>query len=232
MVSKIVKYKFNKGIIFVFECLEYDFLKECNTPNLSDLNPHPALSYGATTTAAVPALLHGFLPICTIDKCWHRDLNWQDPFFLSHRKREGTLLLYVNNGWAFESILHFVDEEFKQKLLKWHDEHEKCPTRFIVSDFIKRVKNIDKYFCYIHAIESHPPFYTPNTINWSDEMRKEYKDELRIKAIEFIDEQLGRIMDEVDYDILIVTSDHALVHDWREVDEKMNPYNVFIAIDK
>lgn len=227
-----IGYKPGRNIMFVFECLEYEFLKECNTPNLDSLNPHPALSYGATTTASVPALLHGFLPVCTIDGCWHRDIAWQNPFFLENRRREGKLLLYINNGWAFESTLHFVDKELKLKLLKWHNEHEKCPTRLMVSDFIEKAKQYDRYFCYIHGIESHPPFYTPDTVNWSIEERKKHREELRVKAVEFLDKQLGRIMDEVDYDMLIVTSDHALGHDWREaVKGNVNPYKVFIAVD-
>lgn len=51
-------------VLVAVECLEYDFLKECNTPNIDRLGPHPAITMGGCTRASVPALLGGILPRC------------------------------------------------------------------------------------------------------------------------------------------------------------------------
>jgi len=186
-----------KVIVVVIECLEYSFLEECNTPNIDELRPHPAVSYGCTTRAAVPAILGGFLPEC-IYKCDYHTFKWQNPFFLTDLKRKTNLLLYINNGWAFELLANFMPEWLRKKNLDWHDRHADLPTKEMIDDFLSR--SLDSYFAYFHVMETHPPFYTPS----GSHDRKE--------AVEWVDTQIGRLV-ELDYDCLVVCSDHALEHD-------------------
>lgn len=212
-------------ILVAVECLEYDFLKECNTPNIDSLNPHPAMSYGSTTRAAVPAILGGLIPEC-ICRCEEHKLKWVNPFFLTDLKRKTNLLLYINNGWVFELLTPFMPPWLRQKNLEWHQRHNYCPTEEMIDDFISR--NLNNYFAYFHVIETHPPFYVPATKGKSVGEVNKYKtyNERRKEAVEWVDSQIGRLM-ELDYDAMVICADHALDHSF--ADDR--GFRSFIACD-
>jgi len=168
---------------------------------MAKLNPHPAMSYGSTTRAAVPAILGGLLPECVYNCDYHR-LKWANPFFLTDLRRKTNLLLYINNGWVFELLAPFMPSWLRKKNLDWHDRHSDLPTEEMIDDFMSL--DLGNYFAYFHVIETHPPFYVPATKGKS-------VDERRREAVEWVDTQIGRLM-ELDYDCLVVCSDHALEH--------------------
>jgi len=225
-------------VLVAVECLEYDFLKECNTPNIDKLNPHPAVSMGGTTRAAVAAILGGILPKCVVHEveidrsyiekgigltderrrtaCEEHKFNWTNPFFLTRLKEKTNLLLYICNGWALEYLLPFMPDWLKDLNMRMHDRHSDLPTEHYINDFLSRVKNgMNNYFVYIHVQETHPPFYIPETRGKSVDEVKSYltPQERRKRAVEWVDSQIGRIIEEVDYDCLVVCGDHALEHD-------------------
>ena len=115
-----------RTILVAIECCEYEWLKKVNTPNIDslELGPHPAYSFGATTRAAVPALLGGFLPKCTINDCAHNKVRWTNPFFLTSLKKITNLYLGVPNGWALEYLLPFMNDDLRKKNLMWESHKE------------------------------------------------------------------------------------------------------------
>jgi len=219
--------KLRNRIIICLECIDYAYLKECHTPNIDSLNPHPAISYGAITRAAVPAILGGLLPVCTIDGCYHREQikNWSNPFFLTHYKEKGHLFLYVPNGWVYEYIRHFMTPEFKKKWWFWHNNHHLQPTKLMVEDFLEQLPKLEKpYLAYFHCMETHPPFYPPGPVKELPAGSPEWW-ERRKKAVEFVDQAIKPLL-EIDCDDLIIIADHNI-----GFGKPLNPnyFNVFIA---
>jgi len=209
-----------KVIFYVLECMDYEFLQECNTPTIDSLNPHPAYSYGCTTVASVPALLTGYTPICKIaPSCPHNTIPKKylkrSPFFINNFKEK---YLYIPNGWVWWLLKPYLSN-LMPKLKKWH---ERFNTREMIEDFKRRPKG-ENYLAYFHVMETHPPFL---------EGLKQVKSgspewlERRIKALELADRNLKLLLEE-DYDLLIVTADHNLWHDITHP----KGFEVFIAID-
>jgi len=214
-----------KRIIVCLECTSYEILKKCNTPNIDSLNPHPAKSLGAMTRASVPWLLGGFLPHCEIPGCPHnKGLRWSRPFYLTEWKEKSNVFLYVPNGWVLEFLTPFMTEEFRRKILYWHDRHAEQPTGQMVQDFLQiepKLKN--GYLAYFHCMETHPPYYPPGLPVQQnlphDEMMKRRK-----LAIEYVDRAIAPLL-KLDVDDLVITSDHNLAHgDWNE-----DWFSVFLA---
>jgi len=204
-------------LIICMECLSYDFLDKCRTPNIKSLNPHPATAYGTVTRASVPALLGGLLPVCRIESCEHRRIakEWHDPFLLSKYKRKGHLLLYIPNGWIYELIRPFIDLQFREKLLKWSNHLDELPTKEMIKDFLGMLPELEKpYFAYFQCMETHPPFFSPE--GSGD----------RKRAVEYIDEVIEPLL-ELDCEI-VVTSDHDF-HTYGSMDNEGKHLEVFIA---
>lgn len=197
-------------IIICLECINYDYLKQCHTPNIDSLDPHPAISYGAITRAAVPAILGGLLPYCKLEcKRWQVIRKWSNPFFLTHYHREGELLLYVPNGWVIEYLRHFMTNEFYQKWKYWHDHHEEQPTGMMVEDFLQRLDSIKRpYLAYFHCMETHPPFYPPGPFKEEKPGSPEWWDRRR-RAVEYVDKAIAPLL-KVNCDDLVIIADHNI----------------------
>jgi len=205
-------------IFYVLECMDYNYLKECNTPNIDSLNPHPAISFGATTVASVPALLTGYIPMCKMsESCPHNALLQKylkrSPFFINNFKER---FLYIPNGWVWWFLKpHLLN--VMPYLKVWHKHFN---TRRMIEHF-KRLPKGKSYLAYFHVMETHPPFLEgaeqihPNSEVWWSR---------RKRAVELADLNLKLLLDE-DYDLLVVTADHNVEHD---VPSEL-AYEVFIA---
>jgi len=209
-----------KVVFYVLECMDYEYLMSCNAPVIKSLKPHPAYSYGATTAAAVHALLTGYTPTCAASpQCPHtqrpRKMIPPEPFFLKKFKQ---LFLYIPNGWVFQFVQPYM-KNLMPRLLEWHKVFN---TKAMVEDFISRSKS-DDYFAYFQVMETHPPFLEglkevkPSSPEW---------DARRRKAVEIADKCLELLL-SVDYDLLVVCADHNIRHDFAHPDG----YKVFIATD-
>lgn len=213
-------------IIICLECLDYEYLKQCNTPNIDSLTPHPALSYGATTRASVPAILGGMLPICKIQGCPHVEQakKMVDALLLTKYYTKGHLFLYVPNGWVYELLKAYMTPEFREKWWFWHNHHHLQPTKLMIEDFLQRLPKLKKpYFAYFHCMETHPPFYPPGEVKYYPAGSAEWW-RRRKKAVEYVDKIIKPLL-EVDCDDLVVTADHNIRHDVPHPDG----LNVFIA---
>lgn len=197
-----------KKIMVAIECCSYDFLQSVHTPNIDSLDPHPAITRGNTTRAAVPALLGGFLPECKVENCYHKKLasEWTYPWFLTEHKEANCLYLYCPNGWVLELITPFMQPELKRKVMEWNSRIEHVrELEEMIADFLKIEPSLNRYFTYFHVMETHPPFYPP-TDTPKDE---EHDDQRQREALEYVDEALKPLI-ELDVDDLIVTADHGL----------------------
>jgi len=197
-----------KVVFYVLECLDFQYLQTCRTPNIDYLNPHPALSFGATTSAAIPALLTGYLPTCTVDaNCPHNtipeELLPRDPYFLKKHFKEN-VYLYIPNGWVW-GLIGSLLKPMMPKLKKWWESFN---TAEMVDDFIKLHKG-GNFFAYFHVMETHPPFLEgrKKVEFGSEEWLKRRK-----KGVELADESLKPLLG-LDLDLLVVCSDHNLRHD-------------------
>lgn len=211
-----------KVIYYVFECLDLEFLEQCNTPNIDSLDPHPAISPARMTRSSVPMLLGGFLPECKKEDCYHNKFRMMTPFFLSRLKESANLYLYIPNGWILEFLSSYLRENIRKEVIHWHKLHN---TREMVDNFISH--NEDDYFVYFHVMETHPPYYYPperTVLNLGQNESKERQTEHRIRSIEHADEILGDVI-KLNPDLLVVTSDHNLTQGrWSPKD-----FDVFLA---
>ena len=193
----------DKTIFIVIECVDFDYLSSIRPKNIMSLEPHPARSFGATSRASIAAILGGFIPSCRYPNCYHHQIHFQDPFFLTNLKRDRFLYLAVPNGWALELLRPYIHDDLWSKLIRLHNKHSPYTTRELIEDFLKIEKDLDKYFAYFHVMETHEPFYCPDNIVEYDERRK--------AALLWIDEVIEPLL-ELDAFTLIM-SDHNLEHD-------------------
>lgn len=175
-----------------------------------ELGPHPAYSFGATTRAAVAALLGGFLPRCTVKDCEHNKVSWTNPFFLTNMRKRTNLYLAIPNGWALELLTSFMSENLRRKNLYWHGPHEKMVSPMILDHFEQT--DYDDYFFYLHVQETHPPFSHPD---WKGIKQANLPEpsERRKMSLEWVDENIIDRVLKYDYDQLVVCADHPLKHD-------------------
>jgi len=189
--------------MIVIECLEYDFLEKCNTPNIDSLNPHPAKSYGRTTRAGVGALLGGILPTCLVKGCFHNTIRLQNPFFLTNIKKKADVYLYMPNGWFLEFLLPFMPEWQRKMMLEYN--RKGFDTKAMIDDFLNRKS--ENYFAYFHVMETHPPFFKGTD---PELPKREGHEKVRREAVEYVDKIIKPL---IDLDCrLVVTSDHAFGH--------------------
>jgi hypothetical protein len=198
----------DRTIFICIECLDYDFLVECSAPNILSLDPHPALSWGATSRASIACLLAGIIPECKYSNCHHNQIRHKiaNPFFLTDLKRRGVpLFLYCANGWGMELIYPFASRDIWKLLVKQNEQG--FDDAELVEDFLSREpEKMDKYFAYFHFMTTHPPFWdgrVGDPIRWEANARKE--------AVEFID-KLIKPLTKLDCS-LVATSDHHIDHD-------------------
>jgi len=84
------------------------------------------------------------------------------------------------------------------KLSFWaHDNHEKLPFEQFVNYFLEEKQYYESYFALLWGFESHHPFYSP-------------KGHDRKEALLFLDEQIGRVLDECRGAEIVICSDHNL----------------------
>jgi hypothetical protein len=195
--------------------MDFDYLVKVRPKNITKFDPHPAKSFGATSRAAISAILGGFLPHCRYPNCYHHQIHLPDPYFLTNLKADRFLYLAVPNGWCLELLKPFIYDELWNKLSQMHTKHTPYTTKELVDDFLKIVPKHDKYFAYFHVMETHPPFYTPEKIDDTEERRK--------SALLWIDEVIKPLL-ELDSFTLIM-ADHNLEHDF----PTGNTLDVFIA---
>lgn len=168
-------------------------------PNLTKLQPHPAVAFGLGSRPSAAALMGGMLPVCQIPQCDHRKLReiWNSPWFLTltHHITEKQYYL-CTNGWIIEILLPWMDKEQRSHNLRWHDNPKSCPSQDIVDYFLFDSDEYDSYFAYLHFFESHWPFYSPE--GEGD----------RIRSIQFVDDLVGKVVDARPDAEIVVVSDH------------------------
>jgi len=192
-----------KRILICIECLDYNYIQEIEPPNILSLNPHPAVAFGVGSRPSAAALMGGMLPVCQIPACYHRTIKdkWSNPFFLTTVKKLTEKQFYlVANGWIIEILLPWMDGEQRKMNLYWHDRHRHLPAREMTDYFIKNASQQDSFFAYLHFFESHWPFYSP----------KGHGEGHRKDAILFLDEQVGRVLDNFGDCEIILTTDHNI----------------------
>jgi len=231
-----------KRILIAIECLDYEFLSQCHTPNIDNLDPHPAIPLGITTGAATGAFTKGLLPICIYKDCNRHRIKWQNPFFLRNVSKETNFLAYVPNGWAMDFFLPYLSKELVEKNYQWHRQHEECVSLKMLEDFTAR--KLNNYFTYFHLMESHPPFFHPDwkgmdpgQINKSPNTPD--PPTRRRMAVEWIDREIISRILKLNYEEFVITADHPLAHPGderefiQELEEGRSPqkYQVFLATD-
>jgi len=210
-------------IFFVLECTEYDFLQKCDTPNIKSMEIHPAWSWGRTTRASVSALLGGFLPECVYKDCYHNKVREKlvNPFFLTDLKREGIpIFLFIANGWALEFLISFMPDWLRKEMLKQNKEG--FNDEWNIKKAVELADRHDSYFIYLHIMSTHPPFF--DGVN-TETPKGEGFDNVRKKAVEYADTLLKPLL-TLDLDLLVVTSDHHILHDYWHP----HGYDVFIGM--
>ena len=212
-----------KVVFYVLECTEYDFLMKCNVPNIKSLNPHPAWSWGRTTRASVPAMLGGLLPECIYRDCVHNKVRQKlvNPFFLTDMKRKGIpTFLFIANGWALEFLTSFMPGWLREMVVR--QNKTKFNTKEFIDKFLELEPKLDNYFAYFHVQETHPPFFGGDDPKLP---KREGFDNVRRRAVEYADSLLKPLL-KLDLDLLAVTSDHHIQHDYWHP----RAYDVFIAM--
>lgn len=203
-----------KRIVVCLEAMTYDYLKDCNVPNIKSLGIHPATSFGGTTRASVAAMLGGFMPICQIKGCCRNEAlrRWTYVWFLTDYFKANKLYLHIPNGWILELIEPFIRADLKPKIQKWMAYHD---TKDMIDDFLSR--NIKGgYYAFFHVMETHSPYYP-------DRRGIEDPKERRKAAVEYVDRILKPLID-LDTDDLVITADH-----WSGSFSTMKPFEVFLA---
>jgi len=104
-------------LILVLDSIGYDFYKKTPTPNLDSVGDvHLAYSQGAWTVPSFASLLMGYLPVCSVDGCFHRDAIEHNPFLINEYK----IKLYSTNPWVqvlFKNMgLTVIDSEDYNKV--------------------------------------------------------------------------------------------------------------------
>lgn len=203
-----------KRIIVCLENANYNYLKTLNVPNIKSLGMHPACAFGGTTRASVAAMLGGFMPICQIEGCWHKEAfkRWPYVWYLTDYFKANKLFLYIPNGWILELIEPFIRPDLKPKIQKWLAYHD---SRDMINDFLSR-KLKGGYFAYFHIMETHSPYYP-------DKRGIEDNAERRKAAFEYVDRIIKPLID-LDVDDLVVTADHGTGSFLTR-----KPFEVFIA---
>ena len=188
-------------IFIVIEACDYQIVMNANMPNLQSLDPHPATAFGIASRPSTAAIVGGVIPVCNIAGCHHREIKQKlnSPFFLSAMSQITEKQLYLcPNGWSLEILLPWMSREQRELNFKWHDSHQQLPAKEETDYFLKERKKYDSYFAYIHYFESHAPFYSPKGIGDPE------------ASLAFIDEQIGRILNECSGDSFILAmSDHG-----------------------
>lgn len=193
-----------KRIIIAIECLDYNYIKSINLPNIEKLDPHPAVSFGVGSRPSAAALMGGMLPVCQYPQCFHRVIKdkWSNPWFLTTMQKITEKQFYLcANGWIIEILLPWMDSEQRKLNFYWHDRHLQLPAKEMTDYFIKNAQGYNSFFAYLHFFESHWPFYTPG---------KFVEGEGRAEALFFLDQQVGRVLDSFSDAQTVVTSDHNL----------------------
>jgi len=211
-------------IFYVLECTEYDFLVKVKPPNIMSIGDvHPAWSWGRTTRASVGALLGGILPECIYKGCWHNKVKEKlvNPFFLTDLKREGIpTYLFIANGWFIEFLKPFMPSWLWKEMIRQNKEG--FDDKWNVEKALELSEKHDNYFIYLHIMTCHPPFFEGND---PDLPKLEGFDNVRRRALLYADELLKPLL-KLDVDLLLVTSDHHILHDYWHP----RAYDVFVAM--
>jgi len=189
-----------KRIIIVIEATDYGYIMEVEPPNLTRLDPHPAVGWGLGSRPACGAVVGGMLPVCMYPECHHRTIKdrWSNPFFLTAvQKATERQFLLCGNGWALELLLPWMHPEDRRLSFWAHDNHEALPFKNIVDHFLEKKNGYESYFALLWGFESHWPFYSP-------------KGHDRREALLFLDGQVGRILEACKDAEIVVCSDHNL----------------------
>ena len=192
-----------KRIVIAIECLDYNYIKSIELPNIEKLDPHPAVSFGVGSRPAAAALMGGMFPVCQIPDCHHRTTKdkWSNPWFLTTMREKTEKQFYLcANGWIIEILLPWMDAEQRKLNFYWHDRHEQLPAKEMTDYFIKNVQETKSFFAYLHFFESHWPFYSPQG----------HGEGHREDALKFLDGQVGRILNNFSDAEIVVTSDHNI----------------------
>jgi len=190
-------------VIVVVESTDYNRIMAVNPPNILSLDVHPAIAWGLGSRASCGAIIGGILNVCQLPSCYHREIKskWNNPFFMSAVKEVTEWqFLACPNGWSLELLLPFIQDEEQRRLnFKWHDSHASCPFREQVDVFLRERKKYDSYFALLWAFEPHAPYYYPGGTGDPD------------KSLLFVDEQIGRVLDECGSEAeIVIESDHGI----------------------
>jgi hypothetical protein len=190
----------------VLEAMDYNYLMDVQPPNIMKyLDPHPAVTWGLGSRPSTGAYTGGMLPVCQIPNCYHRQIgiNWCNPFFMhlmkEYMKRR---FLLCSNGWSLELLIPWMESLGQiQANLKWIEMRKETEVAKEMVDYFLADRE-DPFYAYFHFFETHYPFHAPGYPR-DGTARKE--------ALLYVDEQIGRILEDCIDDVdIVMCSDHNL----------------------
>jgi len=197
----------NKNLIIVFmDSVSYDQFLDANAPTMKSIGSvHLALAHGSWTGPSFASLLLGEPPWCSVRDCEHNKILPRCINIFNEMKKKGYHIYgYTSSPWA----------KALEKRMKYYNYSESLED--MLTDFLETKK--EPFFVIFHILETHMPYSFKGNIRetvWRDgKPVVELEKEAQLKAIEYVDIQIGKLMNEVEADFLI-TADHGDIFDER-----------------
>jgi len=191
-------------VVIFLDSVGYEQFVRANVPNMKSVGAvHLALSHGSWTGPSFASLLLGEPPWCTVPNCEHNKILPRCTNIFDEMWKKGYHCYgYTSSPWA----------KALEKRMKYYDYSE-C-LEDMLDDFLSRKK--EPFFVIFHVLETHMPYsfkgHTRKTVWEGGKPRVDIERQAQLKALEYVDKQIGKLMREVEADFLI-TSDHGEIFD-------------------
>lgn len=195
-------------VLVVLDSVGYDVFVEADTPVLDSLGEvHKAISYGQFTTPSMAAMLIGYLPRCTVSRCFHNGL-FPKPFY-------NVIEEALRRGWQ---VYTYTSNPFVEWLLRprvyghhpnYHFEYPHTLTYYTQDAVTYLVGLEEDFFALIHVMSTHDPYFNGREHFYYRRLSKEESREKQKVSLHNVDSTLKPLVDGHD---VIVCGDHGELH--------------------
>jgi len=202
--------------LIILDSVGYHEFAEAETPNIDSFGRKrfEAFAQGTFTGPSIQAMMLGYLPWAgTETQIFGRELWLPNSF-----KERGYKTV------ALASLPYCQSYYFGRGFDIFRDMRRISMTTKMVKDTLKIVEPLEKFFLFMDIGATHRPYdYGETRTDWKErelqkynyeggELDEEYLDYLRerqVEAIEFVDEEIGPLLEELEDTVTIITSDHG-----------------------
>lgn len=202
--------------LIVLDSVGYDEFMEAQTPNIDSFGriSFEAFAQGTFTGPSTQAMMLGYLPWGgTETQIFGRELWLPESF---REKGYETV--------ALASLPYSQSYYFSRGFDIFKDMRRINMTSKMVKDALEIIEPLDKFFLFMNVGSTHRPYdYGETRTDWKEkelqeynyeggEVNKEYLEYLRkrqIEAIEFVDEKIAPLLEELEDTVTLITSDHG-----------------------